>query len=404
MNQPTRYCGYSTTSSISRRSKRKNWNSKRSRFSLRECTGRTAQTLAVRAAEQGLELACHVSPDIPDALIGDPGRLRQILINLIGNAIKFTPEGEVVVEVMRAAARNDAVSTIDLPVVAPETMELLFSVRDTGIGIPKDKQASVLEAFTQADSSTTRRYGGTGLGLTISAQLAALMGGRLWLESEVGVGTTFYFTARFELSASQAAADLDRELLVDVPVLVVDDNATNRMILREMLGTWGMKVTLAASAADATARLTEARQQRTPYKIAILDCMMPAADGFDLAKQIRRQFDEHELRLIMLSSASNVGDAALCQQLRIDRYLTKPVIEGELLDVLQRVLGAKQEPQATVSSNIPEVPISLRVLVAEDGIAIKSWRVVYSNRWGIRLRWLRMVSRRFSYGNVVSST
>ena len=339
-------------------------------FSLRECTGRTAQTLAVRAAEQGLELACHVSPEIPDALIGDPGRLRQILINLIGKRHQVHAR-------RRSRHRCACVPTLETerptgtrsPVDAPESIELLFSVRDTGIGIPQDKQASVLEAFTQADSSTTRRYGGTGLGLTISAQLASLMGGRLWLQSEVGTGTTFYFTANFTLSESQATTDLNRQVLVDVPVLVVDDNATNRMILREMLGTWGMKVTLSASAADASARLHEAKQQGTPYKVAILDCMMPAVDGFDLAKQIRQHFKEQDLRLIMLSSASNVGDAAQCQQLRIDRYLTKPVIESELLEVLLRVLGAVDEAQPVAISSGTDTPTTLRVLVAEDGIA-----------------------------------
>ncbi len=331
-------------------------------FSLRECTGRTAQTLAVRAAEQGLELACHISPNIPDQLIGDPGRLRQVLINLIGNAIKFTPAGEVVIEVRRAM---ESTSTPD---AAPESIELLFSVRDTGIGIPHDKQASVLEAFTQADSSTTRRYGGTGLGLTISAQLAMLMGGRLWLESEVGVGTTFFFTAQFQLPQNQTSRRRDLHQLQDVAVLVVDDNATNRMILREMLNSWHMKVTLAASGTEALARLTEASEQGTPYALAVLDCMMPAMDGFQLAQQIRRRFDSQSLRLVMLSSASNVGDNAQCQQLQIDRYLTKPVIESELLEVFLESLGAGERlvPLPIQEQTVPAK--ALNILVAEDGM------------------------------------
>jgi len=335
-------------------------------FSLRECIGKTGQTLSLRAAEQGLELACRVAPDIPDRLIGDPGRLRQILMNLIGNAIKFTNEGEVFVDVVRDPEAATEIESQE------QVICLRFSVRDTGIGIPAEKQASVLDAFTQADSSTTRRFGGTGLGLTISLQLTQLMGGKLWLESEVGVGTTFYFSIRACVAPSQCIEKTGAlSNLCGLSVLIVDDNATNRRILQEMLLSWDLKPFLVASAHDAAIELVRAADASTPYGIAILDCMMPEIDGFGLAEWIRERFDKHHLKLIILSSAARVGDSERCERLGIARYLTKPVIESELLDaVLQVMLGGHGQgfvPEP--SSNAHCRP--LKILLAEDGLANK---------------------------------
>ncbi len=331
-------------------------------FSIRECLGKTGQTLSLRAAERGLELACRVAPDIPDRLIGDPGRLRQVLINLIGNAIKFTERGEVYVNVVRDP---------QLP-AEDHTLWLQFSVRDTGIGIPADKQASVLEAFTQADSSTTRKYGGTGLGLTISAQLAQLMGGRLWLESEIGAGTTFFFTAQLEVAPSQSVEHTS-ELTnhTGLEVLVVDDNATNRRILKEILLSWRMRPVLVASGQEAIQAIELAAANDSPYRLAILDCMMPEMDGFGLAEWIRGRFNSKQTRLIILSSATRVGDSERCERVGIARYLTKPVIQSELLDAVLQVMSDGQSIQVIrgPAQIIPCRP--LRVLLAEDGLANK---------------------------------
>jgi len=329
-------------------------------FSLRDCIGKTGQTLSLRAAEQGLELACRVAPDVPDRLIGDPGRLRQVLINLIGNAIKFTERGEVFVDVV-----HDPDGSTE-----GRTLQLRFSVRDTGIGIPKDKQAMVLDAFTQADSSTTRRYGGTGLGLSISLQLAKLMGGDLWLESEVGVGTTFYFTVRLDVAPSQCNEQTGAITNLDgLQVLVVDDNATNRRILQEILTAWGLKPVLVASGHEAMKEIMRAAESGEAYRLAILDCMMPEMDGFGLAKWTREQFDVSQTRLIILSSAARVGDSERCERVGVSRYLTKPVIQSELLDAVLQVMHNGQivdwapEPSKIVACR------ALRVLLAEDGLA-----------------------------------
>jgi two-component system, sensor histidine kinase and response regulator len=333
-------------------------------FSLRDCIGKTGQTLSLRAAEQGLELACRVAPDIPDRLIGDPGRLRQILINLIGNAIKFTERGEVFVDV----CRDPNVASMDE--ADPSSISLRFSVRDTGIGIPADKQASVLDAFTQADSSTTRRFGGTGLGLTISAQLAQLMGGTLWLESEVGVGTTFYFTIHATVAPSQCIEQPGAiDQLAGLEVLVVDDNDTNRRILQEILIEWGLHPVLAVSAQDAIQLITLAAQKNQTFPLAILDCMMPTMDGFGLAAWIRERFDAEQMRLIILSSAARLGDSDRCASVGIARYLTKPVIPSELLDAVLQVMLETELP-SPMSESTQEVHCRpLRILLAEDGMA-----------------------------------
>ncbi len=331
-------------------------------FSLRDCIGKTGQTLSLRAAQQGLELVCRIAPDIPDRLIGDPGRLRQILINLIGNAIKFTERGEVFINAIR-----DPATPADRP-----ALRLQFSVQDTGIGIPADKQATVLDAFTQADSSTTRRYGGTGLGLSISSQLAKLMGGDLWLESELGVGTTFYFTVNLEIAPSQcleaSGAITD---LKGLDVLVVDDNATNRRILHEILSAWGLKPILVASGQQAIDAITLAAEKNTPYRLAILDCMMPDMDGFGVAQHIRQRFDSSQTQLIILSSATRTGDSERCERMGIARYLTKPVIHSELLDAVLQVMhdGVVLEAIVDPARLVPCRP--LRVLLAEDGLANK---------------------------------
>lgn len=324
-------------------------------FSLRDCLGDTLQTLTVRASEKGLELANHISPDVPDALIGDSGRLRQIVVNLVGNAIKFTDEGEVVVSVETV---SDTVNTV----------RLKFAVRDTGIGIPPDKQQHVFATFSQVDSSTSRRFGGTGLGLAISSQLVSLMGGQIGVESTMGKGSTFYFTTVFDLQAgTKASPGIEPEFLRDLPVLIVDDNETNRRILAEVLISWGMRPTAVDGAAAAVAEMKRAAETVDPYRVALLDVMMPVMNGFDLAERIKNEDDLSDTTVVMLSSVGQ-PDEERSRQLGIARSLTKPVKQSELLDAIVTVLDA-----STMGKNaeidvrgVRQSPRSLHVLLAED--------------------------------------
>ena len=328
-------------------------------FHLRDNLEETISTLALRAHRQGLELACHVLPEVPDDLLGDPGRLWQILVNLIGNAIKFTEQGEVVMQVEPEWQTED------------ETC-LHFAVSDTGIGIPPDKQDALFDAFSQVDASTTRRYGGTGLGLAISSQLVAMMGGRIWVESEVGGGSTFHFTARFGLAEANrerlSTASLDS--LQDLSVLVVDDNATNRRILQEVLTHWRMRPTLAASGAAALAALEQARRDEAPFALVLLDAMMPEMDGFTLAEQILQHRELTQATLMMLSSADQYRDAARCRDLGLAAYLTKPIRQSELQNAIMGALGMtppSQEPADMPAMATPSpTGRPLRILLAED--------------------------------------
>jgi len=330
-------------------------------FDLRDSLGDAMKTLALRAYSKGLELAYHVPQEVPDALIGDPGRLRQILVNLTGNAIKFTERGEVVVDVEIVSQTGDEV-------------ELHFSVRDTGIGIPPERQKAVFEAFTQADNSTTRQYGGTGLGLAISGQLTQLMGGRIWVESEVGKGSVFQFTARFVVQKNPvpktAPPSLDH--FRNLPVLVVDDNRINRRILAEMLNQWGMRPTLAEDALSALVALEQAAARAEPFTLALLDCMMPSMDGFDLVLQIKERPALADIRMIMLSSADRRSDAARCRELGVAAYLTKPLKQSELLNRIASVLGDGGAAESCVPAATPPTPPvnqrSLQILLAEDNV------------------------------------
>ena len=328
-------------------------------FSIRDIVQRTARTLSARAAEKNLELACRVAPEVPDRLIGDPGRLRQILINLMGNAIKFTDEGEVVVDVATDGRPGDTESG-RLPIV--------FTVRDTGIGIPEEQQKPILEAFTQADSSTTRRFGGTGLGLTISRQLVGLMEGQLELESVVGFGTTFTFTLRMPVSEAPADPATDLKMLQAMEVLVVDDNATNLRIMEEILTAWRLRPTTAESGPRAIELFDQAKARGESYPLVFLDCMMPEMDGFAVAGEIRRRAADDQTKLIILSSATHPDDSQRCRDLGVARYLTKPIVQSELLENVLQVMGIQEE---SVSAGECELPpcTPMRVLVAEDGVA-----------------------------------
>jgi CheY-like chemotaxis protein len=331
-------------------------------FALRDRLGDTVHTLAMRAHAKGLELACHVPPEVPDALIGDAHRLRQIIVNLAGNAIKFTEEGEVVVEVEVAERTEDEAV-------------LHFFVRDTGIGILPEKQRLIFEAFSQADNSTTRRYGGTGLGLAISSQLVAMMGGRVWVESEPGKGSTFHFTARFGLQNEPdvpppLAAPVD---LRDLRVLVVDDNETNRRILREILANWHMQPTVVESGTAALAALEQAQETGRPFSLVLLDGMMPEMDGFDLAARIRENPEIAGATLMMLSSADRHSDVARCRALGVSAYLTKPIQQSALLDRILMALGAapppdsvRSDPEAAKEPAAAAVAPPRRILLAED--------------------------------------
>jgi PAS domain S-box-containing protein len=325
-------------------------------FNLRDCLADTLKPFAVRAHNKNLELAYHVRSAVPDALIGDSGRVRQVLVNLVGNALKFTEQGEVVVRVELANDQSPAQRNGS----SPEVM-LHLSVHDTGIGIPEDKVAVIFEPFTQADGSTTRKYGGTGLGLTICRRLAELMGGRVWAESEPGKGSIFHMTARFGVQQGHAARErpLPPERLQEMPILVVDDNATNRRILEEMLRNWHFDPTLAASGHAALELLRKTASSR-PFALILLDAMMPEMDGFTLAACIKENPALPRAPIIMLSSADRPGDPALARELGIIRHLTKPVKQSDLLDAIVLALAGTPPPRP-----IPPQSRKVRILPPE---------------------------------------
>ncbi|TWU36128.1 PAS domain-containing protein [Novipirellula artificiosorum] len=327
-------------------------------FDLRENLGDTMKTLAVRAHSKGLEIAFRVAPDIPAFVVGDPGRLRQVVINLVGNAIKFTERGEVVVDV-------------ELQSRSEQEMELLVGVRDTGIGIPPDKCKTIFNEFEQADSSTTRRFGGTGLGLAISSRLVQMMGGTIWVESTVGIGSRFKFTIELEQAPDNVETNNLRGAVVvgGTRVLVVDDNETNRLILHEMLSNWGMKPTLASGTEEAIAKLEAASQDQTPFGLTIADVNMPDLDGFDFAEKVRERKTASEMPIIMLTSGGRPGDKQRRDELKIADRLMKPVKQSELFDSVVRALGVTVcEDDPTHHSHDHYGLDELEVLLAEDNV------------------------------------
>ena len=326
-------------------------------FNLRDALEDTIRVLAPRAHQKGLELVAHIGPDVPDALVGDPLRLRQIVVNLVGNAVKFTEQGEVVLRVRLDSCHEGRA-------------RLHFAVADTGIGIPPEKQTVIFEAFSQADSSTTRRFGGTGLGLAISAQLVELMGGGISVESSPGQGSTFHFDATFEIQ--QSGADRPSSpwhTLTNLPVLIVDDNATNRRILEEVFTNWRMHPVAADSGVAALRTLDKSIRADRPFAVAIVDGHMPDMDGFAVVERILRDGRYASLKLVMLTSASQPEDIARCRKLGVSSYLTKPIKQSELFDVIVSALGEPVTETRTAQRRRRPVRHSqrtLRVLVAED--------------------------------------
>ena len=326
-------------------------------FDLHQTLDEVLYSVAPRAHEKGLELVCDVSADVPAALGGDRMRVRQIILNLVGNAIKFTETGEVVVHVAREASAADNVM-------------LHFVVSDTGIGIPAEKHAAIFESFTQADTSTTRRFGGTGLGLTICARLATLMGGRIWVESEPGRGSQFHVVLPFEIRAEAPVRPPRLELndLRGTNVLVVDDNATNRRILEDVLSGWAMRSTVVDSGAAAMRALEHAVTIGDPFKLALIDFQMPELDGFSLAELIHNRPEFRTTMILMLSSVGGPGDAVRARSLGISTYLTKPVRQSVLLDaILSTTIGNDHAPQPSrVVREVEPTTRALRILLAED--------------------------------------
>jgi two-component system sensor histidine kinase/response regulator len=313
------------------------------------------KALGVRTFDRGLELSYLVQPDVPEILVGDPARLSQILTNLVGNAVKFTERGDVFVEVLRESERGGQV-------------RLHFSVRDTGIGISTERQASIFDAFTQADSSTTRRYGGTGLGLTISRRLVGMMGGRIWLDSTPGVGSTFHFDALLSVGIAPkqpVSEDLD---LSGMKVLVVDDNATNRRILEAQFNGWRMRPILAADARTALELLTRAADSEHPIELAVVDAQMPEVDGFSLIAEIRCDPRLAPMAVVVLTSGHRTGDSARCRELNVAMHLTKPVGRSELRKAVARAMGSERQAKPLPRPNQPVVDRypGLHILLAED--------------------------------------
>jgi PAS domain S-box-containing protein len=325
-------------------------------FDFRESLGESMKTLGFRAYQKGLELIYEVHPDVPAVLVGDAGRLRQILVNLVGNAIKFTERGEILVKV-------------EVESITPESACLHYSVRDTGVGIPPEKHQKIFEAFSQADDSMTRKYGGTGLGLTICGRLVDMMSGRIWVESKAGQGSTFHFTAKLSLPTTTLAqsARLQPQELRGLPVLIVDDNLTNRRVLMGLLTQWGMKPMAVDGGRAALLALQSAKQAGRPFALVLLDGQMPGLDGFDLALQLQEHPDWVGATIMMLTSADQLGDGARCRSLGISGYLVKPVRQSELLSKICNSIRCAPKNAASIARRPdPKIASATRVLVAED--------------------------------------
>jgi two-component system sensor histidine kinase/response regulator len=331
-------------------------------FNIRDHMEETARALAFRANEKGLELVSNVHADVPEYVNGDAMRIRQILVNLVGNAIKFTECGEVELEARVEA--SDATQVV-----------LHFVVKDTGIGIPKEKQAIIFEAFSQVDASTTRRYGGTGLGLTISASLVAAMQGRIWVESELGKGSQFHFTASLLRSNQCPASKVNYADLAGLSALVVDDNSTNRRILVDTLAVWGMEATPAAGAAEALEHLRTAAARGQSFGLVLTDVHMPGMDGFGLVKRIRDEPYLSKPIVLMLTSGEYAGDPARSRELGVAAYVVKPIRRAELrLAILRAVRERSGQPwEAAEVAPARRVRVEhpgpgCRILLAEDNI------------------------------------
>jgi signal transduction histidine kinase/CheY-like chemotaxis protein len=326
-------------------------------YNLRDGLGEMLKTLGLRAHQKNLELLCDIAAEVPAAVMCDPVRLRQVVLNLVGNGIKFTGAGEVALRV-EVAGRS------------AEEVELHFAVHDTGIGISKDKQTAIFDAFVQADGSTTRNYGGTGLGLAICSRLVRMMNGRVWVESEPGAGSTFHFTARFAVAVEAArVAPVELETIRGLDVLVVDDNRTNRQILEQSLRNWRLRPAAASNGQEALRVMRLAAAAGRPFRLVVLDAQMPEIDGFTLAQHIKEDAELAAATIMMLSSADLHGDFRRCQALGIAAYLIKPVTPSDLLEAILSALGMGTEsPSGSAAPARPPASAGAirKVLLAED--------------------------------------
>ena len=327
-------------------------------FDLRESLGETMATLGYRAHQKGLELIYDVEPAVPEAVMGDPGRLRQIIVNLVGNSIKFTERGEIMVSAQAKAQAGGSV-------------ELKFTIKDTGVGIADDKQEEVFEAFSQADGSMARKYGGSGLGLAICTKLVAMMGGRIWVDSVIGQGSSFHFTAVLQTQEKPQpqAEPVSVEQLKGLLALIVDDNFTNRQVLSGVLTRWGVSSTAVADAESALRALHKAQSAGHPFRLILVDGQMPDMDGFALVEQIQKHASLVHATVMMLTSAGHIRDAARCRTLGISAYLMKPVRERELLNAICQVLKTEfraQDSPLVTRHTLNEDKHRYRILLAED--------------------------------------
>jgi two-component system, sensor histidine kinase and response regulator len=323
-------------------------------FSTRDHLAEVVRPLAMRAEQKGLEVVCHVLPSVPSVVVGDPGRLRQVIVNLVGNAIKFTERGQILVQV-------------DVESVADREAMLHYIVSDSGIGIPADKQAAIFEPFKQADGSTTRRFGGTGLGLAICTTLVDLMGGRIWVESTPLQGSTFHFTVH--LGVSDARPELLAVDLTNVRALIVDDNEVNRRVLHDLLLRWQMRPTAVADGAAAVRAIADAGRAHRPFALVLLDSHLPDMDGFDVADRVRLSAGAAGSTIMMLSSSGQHTEALRCAELGISQYLTKPVDQRDLLSAIRRALAGQQAARPTLPASMLPLDLPERrldVLLAED--------------------------------------
>jgi two-component system sensor histidine kinase/response regulator len=328
-------------------------------FDLDTTIKHAAQTVAIKAEEAGLEFTCNISPEVPTALVGDPSRLRQILVNLFGNAIKFTKDGEVRLDV--ETEQEDESSIL-----------LHFMVSDTGIGIPAEKLHTIFDSFQQADGTLTRKYEGTGLGLTISKEFVKLMGGDIWVKSQVGKGSTFHFTARLGLSDKEITEVFslrDRDLS-NLPVLIVDDNATSRTIFHEMITLWGLNPTEVADESQALAELERVHRMGRPYRLVLLDLQMPDKDAFKVARRMKENPNYSDLQIILMTSFGMKGDAERCKDIGVGVYLVKPVRQADLLDAIMLAMDRPIVERGPVITRhtIEDARRRFRLLLAEDNV------------------------------------